>query len=77
MSLRKIFTRVKENMLENLCTEEVKKKIGRTAVKVGNSPFDAKKDAPTSYRGFFVSDLCFSKIFVEFEQFNSNFRLVI
>ena len=36
MSLRKIFTRVKKNTLENLCTEEVKKKLGRTAVKVGN-----------------------------------------
>ena len=37
MSLRKIFTEVKENMLENLCTEEVKKKIVRAGVKVGNT----------------------------------------
>ena len=37
MSLRKIFTRVKENILENLCTEEVEKKIERSAVKVGNA----------------------------------------
>ena len=36
MSLRKIFTKVKENMLENLYTEEMKRKIGRAAVKVGN-----------------------------------------
>ena len=36
MSLRKIFTRVKENMLENLCTEEVERKIEIEVVKVGN-----------------------------------------
>ena len=36
MNLRKIFTKVKENTLENLCTEEVEEKIGRVAVKVGN-----------------------------------------
>ncbi len=37
MSLRKIFTRVKENMLENLCTEEVERKIEIEVVKVGNT----------------------------------------
>lgn len=36
MSLRKIFTRVKENILENLCTEEVEEKIEIGVVKVGN-----------------------------------------
>ena len=36
MSLRKMFTKVKENMLENLCTEEMKRKIGRGNVKIGN-----------------------------------------
>ena len=43
MSLRKIFTKVKENMLENLYTEEMKRKIGRAAVKVGNA-FDTFHD---------------------------------
>ena len=57
MSSRKIFTRVKENILDNLCTEEVKKKIGRTAVKVGNSPFDAKKNRPDFVSRLFLSDL--------------------
>ena len=32
-----MFTKVKENALKNLCTEEVKKKIERAIVKVGNS----------------------------------------
>ncbi len=37
MSLRKIFTKVKENTLENLCTEEVEEKIEIGVVKVGNT----------------------------------------
>lgn len=36
MSLRKIFTKVKENTLKNKCTEEVRRKIERAVVKVGN-----------------------------------------
>ena len=53
MSLRKIFTEVNENMLENLWTEKESRKIERGVVKVGDSPFDAKKIAPTLCRGFF------------------------
>ena len=37
MSLRKIFTKVKENILKNLCTEKEPRKIEGAVVKVGNT----------------------------------------
>ena len=43
--------------MKNFYTSELEKKREKVAVKIGNSPFDAEKNAPTKCRGFFVSDL--------------------